>query len=1408
MFEAARVGDDIGHSHALAGMIAGTLVGGLLAAVGGIAAGALFIAGMASACLGVGVVLIAASLAVGYLAGEAATAARDGIADAGAASMEKKGTLLTGSPNVFINGKPAAIATNSLVGCSDDGPSMQMAEGSSRVYINDLPASRVKDQTNCGAKVMNGSPNVIIGGDPEATLPIKSEVPDWLYKVSDLTLLFAGLLGGAGGAAGKVGALAKLFSKIPGISKLGRIACRAGVLMTGVAAAGIVARPVDVVSGQKFLSGDDELDFVLTSRLPVQWQRTWRSGNPGDSVLGRGWNLFWETRLETYQDGLVWRAPSGDYIPFPLVPLGRRTYCEAEKKWLEHHSDNSWSVYDISGERWHYAPLRDSSPSLLTRISEPCGNDILFSWNDDHTLHELTDSAGQRVVCRYHHGRLSGAWLDDDTCLVSYAYDAQQQLIAVTGRGGSLRRRFSWQDGLMASHEDANGLVSEYRWREIDGLPRVVAYRNSAGEQLDFHYDFTGGTRRVTRDDGAQAEWLLDDDNNVARFTDYDGSQTSMLYENGELCGVIMPGGAIRNSTWDSYGRMTSETDALGRRTEYHWHRLTDRITQVIYPDDSREKMAYDQHSRLVSETDALNAVTLYHYPDDEEPLPDAVTDAIGGEVKLEWNRLGLLTRRTDCSGSVTTFEYDRFGQLVRSEDAEGNISRREWTAAGQLSTVIHPDDSRETLLWNARGQLSAWRDPLDSEVSWQYNALGLPVSLTDRINRNRRWHYDARGNLTRLDNGNGGAYCFDYDAVGRPLRESRPDDTERLYRWDDSGQLSLLCEKGKPAADGGIAQRLQQFRHDAAGQLIWRAHEHAEYHYQRDNMGRLRALTRQPTAAGAALGIDRDQLHFVYDAAGRLVSEDAANGKLGYQWDALGNLTSLTLPGEQHVSWLHYGSGHVSAIKFNQQKISEFTRDRLHRETERTQGAREHFTRYDSLGRRTLQRSQLRGDVTLPEQKILERAFRYTARGELAGVSDTLRGEVNYGYDAEGRLLKHNEPRQSLTSNLFAYDAADNLAANDDLLPATPTTDNRLRHWQQLFLHYDSWGNLTRRRNGLHEQHYQYDAENRLIAAHGTGPQGQFRAQYHYDALGRRIRKEVNNVRGSDTTRFLWQGPRLLQESKPNGQCRTYVYNPNDTWSPLARIDHHGSAQGDIFWFSTDLNSAPLEVSDETGAVRWSGQYDSFGQVKRQSEGFQRLASSQQTLQQPLRYAGQYADDETGLHYNLFRYYDPQMGRFTVQDPIGLAGGINLYQYAPNPITWIDPLGWVPWQKGGFDSWFNNASINDIVNNKTAVEAALRSPGGMHEFFPVSMAPKAKELGFTAQELKAMTVPTNQITFVGITDSKGNSVPDGPHHGSRAGRHFHNKLINDLNKTESKIEAKKIIASHHEKHMKLKGCE
>ncbi|EMH4031912.1 RhsD protein [Klebsiella oxytoca] len=1288
MTEAARVGDTIGHSHALAGMIAGTIVGGLIAAAGALAAGALFVAGLAASCVGVGVLLIGASVAVGYLTGEAATAARDGIADAGAGSLTPKGNIVTGSPNVFINGKPAALATHSQVACSDDGPSMQMAQGSDKVSINGQPASRVGDKTNCDAQVMEGSPNVFIGGGTVTTLPIKPEVPDWLYKVSDLTLLFAGLVGGVGGAAGKLGALGKLLGKLPGINKLARIACRAGTLMTATAAVGIIARPVDIVSGQKFLDGEDDLDFVLPSRLPVAWQRYWRSGNPGDGVLGRGWNLFWESSLQPYQDGLVWRAPSGDFVAFPRVPRGHKTYCEAEKCWLMHNDDGSWQLFDVGEQIFHYPPLAGDQPSRLSMITDAIGNATSLFYDDEGLLSELVDSAGQRLMCRYAQGRLREVALqtaEGERTLARYGYDEQGQLTTVSNRAGEVTRRFGWRDGLMISHQDAAGLLNEYQWQEIDGVPRVTAYRNSAGESLEFGYDFAGGRRSAVRGDGKRAEWRLDDDDNVAQYTDFDQRRYGFIYQRGELCSVLLPGGAQRQSEWDPYGRLLSETDPLGRVTRYQYSRNSGRLFAVAYPDGSSEAQHWDTLGRPTRYVDALGNATLYRYPDDEESLPASVIDALGGEVKLEWDARGQLTRYTDCSGSVTAYTYDALGQLTAQTDAEGHQTRYRWDNGGRLHTLIHPDGGEERFNWNAHGQLAEHQDALGSLTRWQYNALGLPISITDRINRTRRYHYSPQGWLTRLENGNGGEYRFSYDAVGRVLAEERPDDTRHYYRYGAAGLLEEHREVGLPGSAGELTQREQRFRFDEAGQLVWRGNASAEWHYRFDAMGRLRELNRLPTASGAALGIEPDSVQMRYDAAGRLLGEQGVNGELQYQWDALANLQTLTLPQGDRLQWLYYGSGHASAIKFNQQVVSEFTRDRLHRETGRSQGALQQQRRYDAMGRRSWQSSAFGHDkLTRPEDGVLWRAYRYTGRGELAGVSDALRGEVHYGYDAEGRLLQHREPNQGKPGARLVYDLADNLLGErspqsdiDAHLPLAPIADNRLTHWQKLFYRYDAWGNLISRRNGLYEQHYRYDADNRLVQAHGRGPQGEFEAQYHYDALGRRSRKAVRyKGKTEQTTRFLWQGYRLLQEQRDDGSRRSWSYDPASPWSPLAALEQAGdSRSADIYWYHTDLNSAPLEVTDAAGNLCWSGQYDTFGKLQGQTvAGAAKRQGAQ--YQQPLRYAGQYQDDESGLHYNLFRYYEPEVGRFTTQDPIGLRGGLNLYQYAPNPLMWVDPFG------------------------------------------------------------------------------------------------------------------------------------
>uniref|UniRef100_UPI001F343295 RHS repeat domain-containing protein n=1 Tax=Pseudomonas sp. LAM2023 TaxID=2800477 RepID=UPI001F343295 len=106
--------------------------------------------------------------------------------------------------------------------------------------------------------------------------------------------------------------------------------------------------------------------------------------------------------------------------------------------------------------------------------------------------------------------------------------------------------------------------------------------------------------------------------------------------------------------------------------------------------------------------------------------------------------------------------------------------------------------------------------------------------------------------------------------------------------------------------------------------------------------------------------------------------------------------------------------------------------------------------------------------------------------------------------------------------------------------------------------------------------------------------------------------------------------------------------------------------------WYQCDHLGTPMELTDEQGNVAWAGQYKAWGEVKEERSDW----AKQHGLSNPIRFQGQYHDPETGLQYNRYRYYDSKTGRFISEDPIGYAGGLNLFAYAPNPIEWIDPLG------------------------------------------------------------------------------------------------------------------------------------
>ncbi len=217
--------------------------------------------------------------------------------------------------------------------------------------------------------------------------------------------------------------------------------------------------------------------------------------------------------------------------------------------------------------------------------------------------------------------------------------------------------------------------------------------------------------------------------------------------------------------------------------------------------------------------------------------------------------------------------------------------------------------------------------------------------------------------------------------------------------------------------------------------------------------------------------------------------------------------------------------------------------------------------------------------------------------------------------------------------------------------------TNNELLGYDNVSYTYDDNGNTIRHMRGFQETNYVYDVEDRLVQVEdGVGAAI---AEYYYDPFGRRLWKEVDGRR----TYFVYSDEGLIGEYDENGaEIRGYGYAPNSQWStdPLFY-----KQQGQYYWYQNDHLGTPQKIIETSGRVVWSAVYDSFGNVQIQTED----------IVNNLRFAGQYQDAETGLYYNLNRYYDPTIGRYLRTDPFG--EGLNLYAYVfNNPVNLMDPLG------------------------------------------------------------------------------------------------------------------------------------
>lgn len=1151
-------------------------------------------------------------------------------------------------------------------------PPQFMAEGSAKVTINGQPAVRSGDRSTCDAKVVSSgliSSDVTIGGGSVVVREIRSgKTPGVGLAVTVLLML----KGGKG----------KFFSKLPCMLVGGAVSMAVSSAMGAAANAAMgSSNPVHAATGAKVLGGDDDLDFVLPGLLPIDWQRVYNSRDERQgSLFGAGWSVPYEVCVDVLPhpeggDTLVYTDEQGRPIDMGTIPLGGAVFSAGEGLAVRRHCDGPLLIESDDGVyRLFEATPANPSRLRLSQLGDRNDNRIHLDYDDAGCLVRLRDTFDlvqvELIRDQGHLTHIERLYPDQRReVLVSYDYDAADNLTQVRDATGQVQRRFAYDSGRrMVEHQLPTGLRCFYDWALIEGLEwRVVRHWTDEGDTYQFDYDLQAGTTRIT--DGLQRVSIRhwNTQHQIIQYSDNLG-QTWLFEWNDErqLLNATDPQGGCYAYSYDESGNLIGETDPLGRSDSTLW--LEHWALPLVETDaaDNSWQYRYDQRGNCIAETDPLGYITRYRY--DAHGQVVEIIDATGKSKKLRWNPFGQLVEHIDCSGYPTRFSYDERGYLQVITDALGERTQFSYDAQGRLLSSQLPDGRTEQYQRDASGQLVGYTDPAGHTTLYQNNRRGQVRQRTDAHGRQVQFGYDSYGRLQALVNENGESYRFAWDAGDRLTEQQDLDGSAKRYDYDLLDNITAVTAIPAPYGNGlavvpetlpaPIVHRLER---DAVGRLVAKTTDDGRTDYSYDAVDQLTAVTFTDLQGKT------QALAFAYDAVGQLLAEQSASGNLQHHYDELGNLIQTQLPDGRWLNRLYYGSGHLHQINLDGQVISDFERDRLHREVLRTQGQLSTRSEYDRSGRLRSRQRRLNSQPSLMPASA-QKQFEYDPADNLVGKLDQQPAAQHrqlLHYDATGRIIASQDSLHGQRET-FAYDAAANLLDGPQA-GAGLVVHNKLLTYQDKRYRYDAFGRMIEKRSAKRGvQRFAYDAESRLVEVHNENGSV---VRMAYDPLGRRVEK---TEQGSDgyplgETRFMWDGLRLLQEHK-HSQSSLYVYE-DEGYQPLARVDGAGPLQK-IRYYHNDLNGLPEQLTETDGHSVWQATYRVWGNT------LEEVREPYYIEEQNLRFQGQYLDRETGLHFNTFRFYDPDVGRFTTPDPIGLLGGFNLYQYTPNPLTWMDPLG------------------------------------------------------------------------------------------------------------------------------------
>jgi RHS repeat-associated protein len=1048
----------------------------------------------------------------------------------------------------------------------------------------------------------------------------------------------------------------------------------------GVGGTPQAADPVDIVSGQMLMTA---IDLELPGVLPLILRRAYASGYQGGRLFGPGWSSTLDQRIQIDADGIHFAGDDAQILhyPIPAAP-GQQVLPAGGARWplAWDRTTDSIRIEDPNrGWTWQFDAATNASTAErelrhLTRLADRNDNAITIHRDQDGLPTEVDHSGGYRVAvdCGYNsHGfridalRMLAADDEQGIDLVRYEYDPLGRLVEVI---------------------DFSGTPYVY---EYDRADRITAWIDRAGYRYQYDYDASGRVVRGIGEDGyLSATFEYDTKRRVTLVSNSLGHATGYHYdEHGHLTRVIDPNGGVTASEFDRYGRLLSRTDELGRTTRFVLDSQGDPMqsvgpdgaaTEIRYTDlrlvssiasagTTRSAYTYDERGNLLAETDAAGGVTRYEY--DEHGAMVATADALGNRTVIGCDRAGLIASVTDPLGRTTRVMRDRFGRVVEVIDALGGSTRLVRRPDGQVTERALPDGSREVWEYDAAGSVIEHCDQAGMRTRFEPGPFNRMKARIQPDGARFEFAYDTEFHLTTVT-GDGVSWAYEYDPVGRLIRETDFNGRSQQYVCDAVGQLLELTD-----ADG----RSTAFDYNDSGDLI-----------SRRSAGGV-VTTFDYDEAGFLRGVANGQctVEYTHDVVGRVLAETVDGRTLNYEYDLLGRCTRRVTPTGIVSEWTYDATDHPLTLAGTAGSLA-FEYDDLGRETTRYLGSGLALTQsWDACHRLTGQ--AVWASDAGNYRNISQRNYGYAANGLVDEIADSIRGRRSIVANSAGRVT---EVTGENWSERYAYDKLGNItraehtdADADQLVEDRVYAGTLLRSAAGRSYEYDQRNRLTRMRTRtlsgkLREWLYTWNDDDQLIQV-ATPDRGTW--AYRYDPLGRRIGKQRldgADPRGrvSEYVEFTWDETRITEQvaTRTDGSRHaiTWDWEPG-TWRAATQTESSwaaGEEQAEIdrrfFAIVTDLVDAADQLVAADGSIIRSADIDIWG---RRTSGDGRHGSC------PLGRPGQYRDEETGLDYNYFRYYDSQTGRYLTTDPLGLEPAPNPHTYVINPLAWIDPLGLKP---------------------------------------------------------------------------------------------------------------------------------